>query len=436
MASSLCPLCEHSNPAGAKFCNDCGSPLHLEPCSQCSAINDHAIKNCYKCGAQLAATTEPAPTSSSTEALSRARRLEVLRESAAEAVKAFAACQMLDKAAAIESPHSTERWKEAVERSRQERDAKAAAIESPHSTERWKEAVERARQQRDADGMGFAPTTILGPSPGGARPEVTPVTPVGGVIREGPQGGRVVLPSAPLGATQMVSLPKLAVPAPKLALAPSYRKSRAPLIAVLIFLASVSAYYVNRNSAQLKLWLGVSEPRQGVLVTAEPGRSPSFSPPAKIGLAPSSPPAPGLGTANVANVRPAATEASAKPTSQLTAEPDEHADTLAAAHDGISDDPARPPAPRSDPAKPVISSAIGVKGTYETKQPATSRFDVARPASGRSTTRSFAAAIASPRPRATESMGDTPRDAPRVSVCTEAVAALGFCNLKAADENK
>jgi hypothetical protein len=33
-------------------------------------------------------------------------------------------------------------------------------------------------------------------------------------------------------------------------------------------------------------------------------------------------------------------------------------------------------------------------------------------------------------------MGSAPRDAPRVSVCTEAVAALGFCNLKGDGENK
>src|SRR5215471_9532148 len=31
----LCRFCDHYNPAGAKFCNDCGSPLHLKPCEQC-----------------------------------------------------------------------------------------------------------------------------------------------------------------------------------------------------------------------------------------------------------------------------------------------------------------------------------------------------------------------------------------------------------------
>ena len=47
----VCPFCEHHNPAGAYFCNDCGSPQHLKPCNHCDAVNDLATTNCYKCGA-------------------------------------------------------------------------------------------------------------------------------------------------------------------------------------------------------------------------------------------------------------------------------------------------------------------------------------------------------------------------------------------------
>lgn len=47
----MCPFCDHRNPADAKFCNDCASPLHLKPCSQCSRVNDQAATNCYDCGA-------------------------------------------------------------------------------------------------------------------------------------------------------------------------------------------------------------------------------------------------------------------------------------------------------------------------------------------------------------------------------------------------
>jgi Double zinc ribbon len=48
-----CSFCNHANPAGAKYCNDCGSPLHLKPCHQCDAINDRVASNCYSCGTQF-----------------------------------------------------------------------------------------------------------------------------------------------------------------------------------------------------------------------------------------------------------------------------------------------------------------------------------------------------------------------------------------------
>jgi ribosomal protein L40E len=57
-----CCFCDHTNPATAKFCNECGSPLHLKPCRQCEAINDIGAKTCYKCGAvdpALAIAPEP-----------------------------------------------------------------------------------------------------------------------------------------------------------------------------------------------------------------------------------------------------------------------------------------------------------------------------------------------------------------------------------------
>src|SRR5437773_12507260 len=60
----MCAFCAHRNPAGAKFCNDCGSPLHLKPCNQCQAVNRQAATNCYKCDAEfpaLFATPEATP---------------------------------------------------------------------------------------------------------------------------------------------------------------------------------------------------------------------------------------------------------------------------------------------------------------------------------------------------------------------------------------
>jgi hypothetical protein len=50
MATSSCRFCTHSNPAGAKFCNECGSPLALMPCPSCSAISDMSAGECHQCG--------------------------------------------------------------------------------------------------------------------------------------------------------------------------------------------------------------------------------------------------------------------------------------------------------------------------------------------------------------------------------------------------
>jgi len=61
-----CLFCNHANPPGAKFCNDCGSPLHLKLCKQCEAVNGQVAKNCYKCGTEfpaLSTAPEVAPVS-------------------------------------------------------------------------------------------------------------------------------------------------------------------------------------------------------------------------------------------------------------------------------------------------------------------------------------------------------------------------------------
>jgi ribosomal protein L40E len=50
-----CRFCDHDNPPGARFCNACGSPLYLKPCSQCDAVNESAATQCYQCGAPLPA---------------------------------------------------------------------------------------------------------------------------------------------------------------------------------------------------------------------------------------------------------------------------------------------------------------------------------------------------------------------------------------------
>lgn len=54
MVTLLCFCCDHRNPAGAKFCNACGAPLHLKPCKHCEAINARAAAHCHQCGETFA----------------------------------------------------------------------------------------------------------------------------------------------------------------------------------------------------------------------------------------------------------------------------------------------------------------------------------------------------------------------------------------------
>ena len=53
-----CPACHHPNPAGVKFCGECGARLELV-CSACGVANPLTNKFCHACGARLGG----APTS-------------------------------------------------------------------------------------------------------------------------------------------------------------------------------------------------------------------------------------------------------------------------------------------------------------------------------------------------------------------------------------
>jgi hypothetical protein len=57
-----CPFCGHANPTAAKFCNECGSPLHLTPCGDCGAVNNLAEAHCWRCGKVLSQRRRELPT--------------------------------------------------------------------------------------------------------------------------------------------------------------------------------------------------------------------------------------------------------------------------------------------------------------------------------------------------------------------------------------
>ena len=70
-----CPNCGRVNPAGQKFCGDCGKPL-IAVCPSCSSANPPGQKFCGECGAPLLqpAATEPAPRGERKEARVAERR--------------------------------------------------------------------------------------------------------------------------------------------------------------------------------------------------------------------------------------------------------------------------------------------------------------------------------------------------------------------------
>ncbi len=62
-----CPRCQQENPAGQKFCGECGAPLEAR-CSACGTANPPGQKFCGECGARMAeAPSPPEPPAPSPE---------------------------------------------------------------------------------------------------------------------------------------------------------------------------------------------------------------------------------------------------------------------------------------------------------------------------------------------------------------------------------
>src|SRR5262245_25912460 len=57
----ICSHCRSENPAGQKFCGDCGAPLPSR-CRKCGAENPPNKKFCGECGAPLGESAVAAPT--------------------------------------------------------------------------------------------------------------------------------------------------------------------------------------------------------------------------------------------------------------------------------------------------------------------------------------------------------------------------------------
>lgn len=50
MLTLQCLWCDHRNQAGSNFCNACGTPLYLRPCTHCDTVNQRAAVHCRNCG--------------------------------------------------------------------------------------------------------------------------------------------------------------------------------------------------------------------------------------------------------------------------------------------------------------------------------------------------------------------------------------------------
>ena len=59
---TTCPKCGHENPAGAKFCQECGAKLEQHTtCPKCGHENPAGAKFCQECGAKLSAAPTHCP---------------------------------------------------------------------------------------------------------------------------------------------------------------------------------------------------------------------------------------------------------------------------------------------------------------------------------------------------------------------------------------
>ena len=96
MSATTCAFCLHDNPAGARYCNDCASPLALKPCRACDAVNARAAAACHRCRTPFA--VEPPPSDVSTETLvaQADETLQALRRELAEATSRAASVQQGD----------------------------------------------------------------------------------------------------------------------------------------------------------------------------------------------------------------------------------------------------------------------------------------------------------------------------------------------------
>lgn len=77
MFAVQCSFCQHENTPGARFCTECGSPLHLKVCpnEQCGKVSDVNAIRCEHCGTPFPkiALVEPGTTGEAQRSISQSQ---------------------------------------------------------------------------------------------------------------------------------------------------------------------------------------------------------------------------------------------------------------------------------------------------------------------------------------------------------------------------
>ena len=207
-----------------------------------------------------------------------------------------------------------------------------------------------------------------------------------------------------------------------------YRRSRAPVYAVVLITAVLAAYYAYRDPPQLKSWLAAATPTQGPQITTKSIITKSVAarssdPPATVGE-----PRSDSSEHAVAMDASSGTEPEASAGSRATVSSVDVGDH-GSRSETVVDNRAHVVAKGASSDAGVSKSDAAAKPMLEITT-TTARTNRWRGLSSRATpTLSASIGTASRRQQGSDVDGDNGPPMPHVAVCTEAVAALGFCSL-------
>ena len=419
MTSSTCCFCTHLNPARAKFCNECASPMHLKPCRLCDAVNARDAQACYRCEAALPeapGTAESSPeriVAEADETLAELKR-ELIASSVPEAVSGEPIRSVPSEGPADVSAGFDARAREPLVSPAEGTADVRAPLALGATDEQPAPAIDVVQQPFPL------PAPVLEEEIAREH-RLQQVSPA--------DDGRVAMDDvreapAPTDPLPTLDTTSVAVHPEDRQWRPERRPRRVAGVIVAALVVLPVAVYVMRNPAQLDEWLG----RLGVPSIAEPAPQdsspavPTLAAPAPVPVpapapAPASAPVPGPATAG--DNAPAAVPTDAAAVTRPAQDRSAGVTTLL------------PPSPPVESATPFSEEPTSITVTPErdAKSASASR---ARSSPARARPRER---VTKPRPQAPavqSQRGDgqpaATDQAPRTEPCTEAVAALGLCN--------